>query len=168
MVAASGAEAQKFNSGEPVSLRTPSLNIIFDRKNGMPLKYELPLLKENFTGRDGEQSIKIEVRKSRHIKPENIKPFIKRTSEGEFLVPDKTDTILIPSLKEIDTRGNEAIAIYEASIGRTKIVSFNLMYRINEQSFDLSLEDVIEQNGYELTEVQINSMVSIKQAEGNC
>lgn len=147
------AGSRRIKPAKNVTLNTKLVGITFDRKDGLPVKYELPALKESFKGKEKGQTIKISVKKA----------FDKNRS-GISLA--RKDTLIIPRLKKIDISGNQADVHYEGYSGGLKIVAFTIRYAVNDLAVSVTMENVSEQNGYELVEINIGSLVTISQSDG--
>jgi len=129
------AGSRRIKPAKNVTLNTKLVGITFDRKDGLPVKYELPALKESFKGKEKGQTIKISVKKA----------FDKNRS-GISLA--RKDTLIIPRLKKIDISGNQADVHYEGYSGGLKIVAFTIRYAVNDLAVSVTMENVSEQNGY--------------------
>ena len=146
-----------------VILYTPLVNIIFDGKDGLPLSYELLRLKEQFKGKDDGQTIKVVLSKKNRDNTLDLK----KTANGEYYMKSKTDMVVVPHLKKIDILKDQANVSYEVYSDNSIKVSFTIRYSIKDETVFITLEDVIERNGYELIEIQTNSLVTIYQTNGN-
>jgi hypothetical protein len=164
-----GISAFEFPQDDPAGqskLVTPLLNITFDAADGLPLQYDLPELDGKFRGRQAGHTIKVVVRKAIDtLKPPSIVAATK-TGNGEIYIPGKSDTLIIPRLLRTDILENRADIYYEGMLDRARVVSFCLRYTVDKQLVSLTLEEVSEQNGYELVEVHTPSLVTVLQSDG--
>jgi hypothetical protein len=160
------SENQSNNLGHNVTLETSALNILFDKNDSLPLSYEVIKLKGHFNGKTDGQSIKIVVKNALSKTGTNITPHWNKTNNGEIFAVSKTDPVITPRLKRIDILKNQANVCYEGYLENLKIVSFTIRYTVKDQTVYITMEDVIEQNGYKLIEIQTSSLVSIYQTDG--
>lgn len=157
-------EAPENNPKKEIRLRTPHMAITFDKEDGLPLLYQLPMVKEQFNGKEEGQSIKIIIKKvSNKIGPslEMVK-----TDNGEIYIPSENDTSIIPRLKRINIFKDRADVCYEGYLHNLKIGSFTISYAVKDRTVYISMEDVVELNGYELLEIQTPSIVSVSETGG--
>ena len=160
VTAAQQSKPEKINR-----LVTPQLTVTFDNRYGLPVRYDLPELNEQFIGKEEGQSIKIVVKKASGKSEFKLNPDVIKTGNGEIFMPGRTDTIINPVLKKINISVNQADVCYDGYLGNLKIVTFNLRYLVKGQSVFLTMEEVVEGKGYELVEIQTKSLASINQKE---
>jgi hypothetical protein len=160
------AEAQQNQSGNSSRLEAPMVNITFDSRDGLPLRYDLKKLKGQFRGKEEGRTIKVMVRKSLSQSGISFLPVTNKTGNGEIYIPGKTDTVIIPVMKRTVLSKNMADIGYEGYLDNLRIVAFTIRYSIKDQTVFLTLEDVTEQNGYELVEIQTSSLVSVAESDG--
>jgi len=158
------ADSKKNMYENVTSLKSSLIGITFDNADGLPLWYDLISLKAQFKGKG--QSIKIVVKSVLKKTDANITLNRNKTGQGEIYVVSKRDTIITPLLKRIDILKNQADVCYEGYLDNLKIVSFTIRYTVKDQAVYITMEDVIEQKGYELIEIQTNSLVSVYQTDG--
>ncbi len=167
LVEITSAETLPKNTENEVKLRSTLLEITFDSKDGLPLWYDLPKLKEQFNGKEDGQTIRIVLKKVIKSANRSIQSILNKTGNGEIFLPNKTDTVIIPLLKQIYIQKKQADVRYEAFLENLKIVSFSIRYIVENLTVFITIADVIEENGYELVEIQTKSLVSIAQKVGN-
>jgi hypothetical protein len=160
------AGAQQNKPGNIFRLSSPLIGITFNNLDGLPMQYELLRLKEQFRGKEETESIKIVIRKASHKPPQNYSNNTIKTSNGEIYIPEETDKVITPRLKNVNILNDQADVCYEGYLDDIKTVSFTLRYKIKGETVYLTMEDVIEQTGYELIEIQTNSLVSVNQTDG--
>ena len=142
------------------------VSIIFDSSDGLPLMYDLPKLKGQFRGKEEGRTIKIVVRKSLSRSGINSLSVVNKTGNGEIYIPGKTDTVIVPIMGRIVLSKNIADIGYEGYLDNLRVTAFTIRYEIKDQSVFVTLEDVIEQNGYELVEILTSSLVSVTETDG--
>jgi len=157
----------KSNSESIAKLESPMLCITFDAVDGLPLRYDLPKLIGQFRGKEDGQTVRIVVRKLLNKSAINFGKVIRKTGNGEIYLPGKTDTLIIPRLKKTDLKNNVANICYEGYLDQLKIVAFTIRYTVISQTVFVTMEEVTEQNGYELVEIQTNSLASVFRKEGS-
>jgi len=160
------AKAQQNNSGNPTALESSMLNITFDSRDGLPVRYDLPKLKGQFSGKEVGRTIKVVVRKSLSQSRISFLPVTNKTGNGEIFIPGKTDTVIVPLMKKKILVKNIADISYDGYLDNLRVVAFTIRYVIKDQTVFVTLEDVIEQNGYELVEIQTSSLVSLIETDG--
>lgn len=138
------AGSRQIETAKNVMLVTKLVGITFDKMDGLPVKYELRALKESFKGKEKGRTIKILIKNALARK----------------------DSLITPRLKNIDISKNQADVHYEGYVNDLKIVAFTIRYAVKGQAVSATMENVAEQNGYELIEIQTGSLVTISQSDG--
>lgn len=157
------AEAQQKKPKNVVVLKSSLVNITFDNEDGLPIRYELKRLKKQLKGKEDGQTIKIVLSKTDTNNTLNVK----KTSNGEIYMSSETDMVITPRLKKIDILKNQANVCYDGYLDNSIRVVFTIRYTVKNETVFITMEDVIERDGYELIEIQTNSLVSVYQTNGS-
>jgi hypothetical protein len=129
---------------EPLVLRSGTLELVLDRKDGLPYEYHLRSGKSRFIGEDLGAPLKA-------------------------VICDRTrwafrDVALAAA--RIRYTSSQADFHFNATDENKPAASFMLRYRVDEATVHITLDDVQEQPGYELIQVELPRLVTVREEDG--
>jgi len=129
---------------EPLVLRSRALELVLDRKDGVPYEYLLLSGKSRFVGEDLGAPLKA-------------------------VICDRThwafhDVAL--AVAKIKTTNSQADFYFNATEESKTAASFTLRYRVEEATVHITLEDVQEHEGYELIQVELPRLAAVREEDG--
>lgn len=129
----------------PVVLKSADLEITFDRKDGLPYEYRLLREKTLLPGEDGGTPIKATL-----------------CDRGSWKFP--VATVVAASIKETK---DQADFHFNATHESRRAASFTVRYRLSAATLYVTLEDVKEHEGFELIEVALPHLVTVREEDGS-
>jgi len=135
---------ERVKAKEPVLLRSSKLQLILDREDGLPFQYQLLAAKESFRGEDFGKQIEVTIcqREAWKFVTVPIRPTrLKRT-------PGQADFS------------------FDSVLDGKPAASLVLRYAVQEATVRITLEDVQEHAGFELIEVALPRLVTVREEEG--
>ncbi|MGH3632165.1 MAG: endo-alpha-N-acetylgalactosaminidase family protein, partial [Sciscionella sp.] len=125
-------------------LKTSRLHLVLDKRDGLPFEYRLRGISARFRGEDfGKQ----------------IEATICRRDTWKFV----TAPI---SVSDVKTASNRADFLFEAMFEGQSAATFSVRYVVDEASILISLENVQEHVGYELIEVALPRLATVREEDG--
>jgi len=142
---AEGADLPTRNKPEkPVLLKSSDLEVTLDSKDGLPYGYKLLRSKAQFRGEDYGNKIRVTVCDR---------------NQWKFLpVPVTASTV--------KTTKSHADFHFEASQDGKPAVSFTVRYHLDGSTLTVTLEDVQENEGFELIEVALPHLATVREEDG--
>ena len=141
---AQGSDLSSRNKPEkPVSLRSSDLQVTLDAKDGLPYEYHLLHADARFRGEDYGQQIVATVCDRR---PWKFSP-----------VP-----VIVSAAKSTES---QADFHFQASQNGKPTVSFTVRYHLSGATLTVTLEDVQEHEGFELTQVAIPHLATVREED---
>lgn len=139
------AQQERNAPKKPVILRSPQLELILDPQDALPFQFRLLTLKTTIRGED--QGGKIAVTLCR-LGPRTF----------------KAAPVIAPSW--VDVTPSKADFRFEAAFDGTPSAAFTVRYVVEDSSIFITLEDIVEQPGYELIDVAMPCLASIREEDG--
>ena len=131
--------------GRPVILQTPALRITLDGSVGTPARYLLAGKNLELAGDDVRAPIEVRM--------------CRKNPWSQPTLPAK-----VVSLHQ---EGSSAVFEMSADFGGTEAVGFRLHYAAAESRLTVSLEQVVEKEGFELLEVRLPALVTVRKQQSN-
>ena len=131
--------------GRPVILQTPALRITLDGSVGTPARYLLAGKNLELAGDDVRAPIEVRV--------------CRKNPWSQPTLPAK-----VVSLHQ---EGSSAVFEMSADFGGTEAVGFRLHYAAAGSRLTVSLEQVVEKEGFELLEVRLPALVTVRKQQSN-
>jgi hypothetical protein len=129
----------------PLVLRTSSLQLTLDSKDALPFQYELLPAHQIFRGEDfGRQ----------------IEATICNRNGWKFA----TIPVVVSSFK---TSSNQADFAIQVMVEKKTAAHFSLRYALDRSAVLVSLENVFEERGFELIEVALPRLVTLREKDGD-
>ncbi|HZY63456.1 MAG TPA: hypothetical protein VFE38_13130, partial [Edaphobacter sp.] len=128
---------------DPVILRSPELEVVLDRKDALPYRYRILGSGINMRGEDLGG---------------NLLAIVCSVKDWKF----RPITVKVASAK---ATGNQADFFCQAAWDNKTAVTFVLRYIVDGPTVHLTMEDVQEQNGFELIQVELPRLATVTQEE---
>ncbi len=129
---------------DPITLQSPALHVVLDRKDGLPYEYRLPSINTRLRGEDlGEK----------------IRALICQRDRWEF-----RNVAISPA--SVKVANNRAAFHFDVTNEGKSAAGFVLIYNLTGPTVTVTLEDIKEQPGYELIEVQLPRLVTVREQDG--
>jgi Endo-alpha-N-acetylgalactosaminidase len=129
----------------PVILRSPQLELVLDRQNALPFQFRLPALKTTMRGEDTGGKIGITLCR--------LEPWTFKTASAA------TPTWVESTSSQSDFR-------FDATFDGQSAAAFTVRYVVEDSTVFVTLEDIVEQPGYELIDVAMPRLATIREEDG--
>jgi len=129
---------------EPLVLRSRMLELVLDRKDGLPYEYHLLAGKSRFVGEDLGAPLKVVL-----------------CDRASWAFRD-----VALAVSEIKNTNSQADFYFNVTDESKHAASFTLRYRVEEATVHITLDDVQEHDGYELIQVELPRLVTVRQEDG--
>jgi Endo-alpha-N-acetylgalactosaminidase len=129
----------------PVILRSTQLELILDRQGGLPFQFRLLTLKATMRGEDNGGKIVVT---------------LCRTEPWTF------KTAPLTAASWVSAAPSQADFRFEANFDGQPAAAFTVRYVVEDSTVFVTLEDVLEQPGYELIEVGTPRLATVREEDG--
>lgn len=143
---AQGSYSERANPTDPVSLRSAQLEVILDRKDALPFEYRLLALKTRMRGEDSGSQ---------------IAATICRRNPWGFATG-------VIQARSVTGSNRQADFNFECAYEGKPAVEMVLRYVLDGATLYVTLEDIREEPGYELIEVAMPRLVTVREEDGPC
>jgi hypothetical protein len=126
----------------PVMLRSSELQVTFDAKDGVPYNYRLH--GQTLRGEDSGQPISVRI-----------------CSKAQWRF---SDTLV--NVERVEQEADHVAFCFMVREDSTPAVEFKVRYRLEHATLQVSLEDIEEQQGYELISVNLPRLVTVREEDG--
>jgi hypothetical protein len=131
--------------GNPIILKSPQLELVLDRQDALPFQFRLPTLKTNMRGEDTGSKIGVTLCR--------LEPWTFRTAPA--VVPSWNES----TISRADFR-------FETTFDEQPAAAFTVRYIVEDSAVFVTLEDIVEQPGYQLIDVAMPRLASIREEDG--
>lgn len=131
--------------GNPVMLRSAQLELVLDRHDALPFQFRLLNLKTTMHGEDAGAKIGVTLCR---------------------LEPWSFQSASAAAASWVDATPSQADFRFEAAFDGRPAAAFTVRYVVEDSTVFVTLQDVVEQPGYELIDVAMPRLASIRQEDG--
>lgn len=142
--AAGGPLPERNPPAHPLRLESSSLELVLDREDGLPFQYRLLPGNESFRGEDFGQQVEV--------------TFSRRDAWEFAATPVKAS--------RVKSTSSQADFFFAAAFEGKPAVSFVVRYSVDGTTVRVTLENVREQQGYELIEVALPRLATVHEEDG--
>jgi hypothetical protein len=129
----------------PVILRTPQLEVVLDRQDALPFQFRLLNLKTTMRGEDAGGKIGVTLCR--------LEPWTFKTEP-------------VAAATWVEVTASQAEFRFEATFDGQPAAAFTIRYVVEDSTVFVTLEGVVEQPGYELIDVAMRRLASIREEDG--
>ena len=135
------AEVRNFPK-QPLVLKSPNLSITLDRHDGIP--YEYLFRRERVWGEDAGNK---------------VAAIVCRLNPRAY-------TRIELTAHSAAVTGQQADFLFETTVEGTPATSFHIKYSLDSDALVVTLEQVVERSGFELIEVQVPDLATVREEDG--
>jgi hypothetical protein len=135
---------ERSRPAHPVILKSSKLELLLDRSDGVPFEYRLLSVNQFFRGEDSGRPIAATICRLNDWYFSNVSI----TASG------------------VKTSDNRADFRFETSLDQQLATTFVVRYALEDATIHVTLEDIREQPGFELIDVALPRLVTLRQEDG--
>ncbi len=138
-------QEERTTPGNPVILRSPQLELLVDREDALPFQFRLLTLKTTMRGEDLGGKIAVTLCR--------LEPWTFKTAD-------------LMAASWVETTPSQADFHFAATFDGQPAAKFTVRYVVEDSTVFVTLEDVVEQPGYELIDVAMPRLASVREEDG--